>query len=57
MVETLCTFVFLNCEKTGLGYGYPHIWHEESSNTTLNASIRKIAPENIGNGVAFVDLS
>ena len=45
MVETLCTFVFLNCEKkTGLGYGYPHIWHEESSNTTLNASIRKIVP-------------
>ena len=57
MVETLCTFVFLNCEEIGLGYGYPHIWHEESCNTTLNASVRKTAPENLGHGDVFVDLS
>ena len=57
MVETLCTFVFLNCEEIGLGYGHPHIWHEESCNTTLNASVRKTAPENLGNGDVFVDLS
>ena len=57
MVETLITFLFLNCEETGLGQGYRHIWHEESSNTTLNAFISKIAPENLGNGVVFVDLS